>query len=470
MRPDEHAESTRDAAGRQPDLRAGAIVRAARIAAGLTLADLGKRCGYSASQISRYERGVQPLTDITLLRRFARALAIPPQVLGLAPYSGPRAGGGHADAPRKDRLAIGCGPNVSPGLQSEGGDDPVRRRELLASAAGLTGAVALGLPAAGWARTPASLGASLEEVLYGSLAAGPVPLAALRGATAWARGCFQAASYDRLAAALPQLIGVAAATRDSANGDERSTASTLLADAYITATNFAVKLNDDAFAWALADRALQAARAGNDPLTIADGRRSVATVLRRTGRPAQARELLISAARDIEPGGDASPEQLSMYGTLLEVAAYTAAVDGKRHEAAEFIGEAKAAATRLGGDANHRFTAFGPANVTLYQVSIAQVLGDCGTAIEHAKTLRPAAIPTPERQGRYWIDVARAYHQWAKPEPCYRALLAAERAAPAEVRYRPPVHRIAEDLLRADNRQSLPGLRAFARRIGVPAT
>ena len=470
MRPDDHTGSTRDAAGRQPYLRAGAIVRAARLAAGMTLAELGQRCGYSASQISRYERGVQPLTDITLLRRFARALAIPPQVLGLTPHDGTQAGGGHADAFLKHRIAASCGPNVSPGFQSEGGDDPVRRRELLASAAGLAGAAALGLPTTGWARTLISPGGSLEEVLYGDQSAQPVSLAALRSTAAWARGCFQAASYDRLAAGLPRLIGVAAATRDNANGDERATASALLADAYIAAASLAVKLNDDAFGWALADRALQAARVGNDPLTIADGRRAVATVLRRTGRPAQARELLISAARDVEPGGNASPEQLSVYGTLLEVAAYTAAVDGNRHEAAEFIGEAKAAAMRLGGDANHRFTAFGPANVTMYQVSIAQALGDCGTAIEHAKTLRPAAIPTPERQGRYWIDVARAYHQWAKPEPCYRALLAAERAAPAEVRYRPPVHRIAEDLLRAHNRQSLPGLRAFARRIGVPAT
>ena len=174
------------------------------------------------------------------------------------------------------------------------------------------------------------------------------------------------------------------------------------------------------------------------------------------------------AVHDIEPQGGTSPDQLSMYGTLLEAAAYTAAVDGNRAAAGELIGEAKATATRLGGDANHRFTAFGPANVALYQVSIAQVLGDSGTAIEHAKTLRPAVIPTAERQGRYWIDVARAFHQWGKPEPCYRALLAAERAAPAEVRYRPPVHRIAEDLLRADSR-SLPGLPAFARRIGVPA-
>jgi transcriptional regulator with XRE-family HTH domain len=433
----------------------------------LTLAELGGRCGYSASQISRYERGVQPLTDITLLRRFARALAIPPQMLGLTSQHGTRAGG-HADAGRKERAAVTCGPNVSPVFQSEGGEDPVRRRELLTRAAGLAGAAALGLPAAGWARTASPRG-GLEEVLYGNLAAEPVPLAALRDAATWARACFQAARYDRLAAVLPDLIGVAAATRDNAGGDERAAASALLADAYIAAAGFAVKLNDDAFGWALADRALQAARAGYDLLTVADARRAVATVLRRTGRPAQARELLISAARDIEPGDGASPDQLSMYGTLLEVAAYTAAVDGDRQEAAGFIGEASAAATRLGGDANCRFTAFGPANVALYQVSIAQVLGDSGTAIEHARTLRPAAIPTPERQGRYWIDVARAYHQWGKPEPCYRALLAAERAAPAEVRYRPPVHRMAEDLLRADRRQALPGLRAFARRIGVPS-
>jgi hypothetical protein len=241
----------------------------------------------------------------------------------------------------------------------------------------------------------------------------------------------------------------------------------LLADAYITAANFMVKLNDDPLALSLADRALQAAQAGNDPLTKADARRAVGTVLRRTGRRVKARELLLSAITEIEPTGRVSPEQLSMYGTLLEVAAYTAAVDGNRVAASDLIGEAQGAAERLGRDANYRFTAFGPANVTLYQVSIAQVLGDSGTAIEHAKRLRPDAIPTAERRGRYWIDVARAFHQWRKPQPCYRALLAAERDAPAEVRYRPPVHRMTEDLLRAD--RSLPGLRDFARRIDLPA-
>jgi hypothetical protein len=49
----------------------GAIVRGARTAQGLTLAELGHRTGYSAAQVSRYERGLAPLTDIAVLRRFA---------------------------------------------------------------------------------------------------------------------------------------------------------------------------------------------------------------------------------------------------------------------------------------------------------------------------------------------------------------------------------------------------------------
>jgi hypothetical protein len=43
--------------------------------------------------------------------------------------------------------------------------------------------------------------------------------------------------------------------------------------------------------------------------------------------------------------------------------------------------------------ANHRFTAFGSSGVILYQVSVAQVLGDSGTAIEYASKLHPAVIP-----------------------------------------------------------------------------
>jgi transcriptional regulator with XRE-family HTH domain len=447
------------------DQAAGAIIRAARLKAGLTLADLGHRCGYSASQVSRYERGIQPLTDITLLRRFADALAIAPWAFGLASTSSDEAGR-HA-AGLNDHATHCHGPNVGREYQWEG-DDPVRRRELLTGAAGLAGAAALGAAARNSLRPPADSAPGLEDVLYGSTTARPVPLDDLDTAIRNARSDFQNARYGRLAATLPTLVATASATRDHASSQQQTTANSLLAEAYITAANFMVKLNDDPLAWATADRALLAAEAGEDPLTLADARRAVATVLRRTGRPAKARDMLATATRAIEPGAKPKPAQLAAYGNLLQVAAYTAAVDGNRRNASEFITEAAAVATRLGAGTQGRATTFGSAGVTLYQVSIAQVLGDSGTAIEHAKTLRPATIPTAERRGRYWIDVARAYHQWGKPEHCYRALLAAEQAAPGEVRYRPPVHHMTEDLLRSSPRHSLPGLLAFTRRIGPP--
>ena len=178
---------------------AGAIVRAARLAAGLTLADLGRRCGYSASQVSRYERGIQPLTDIPLLRRFSQVLAVPPQVLGLTPPDGSRAGQ-HAVEPKDGDPRVGW-PRVSREPQWDDGEDPVRRRELLAGAA---------------------------ELYHSTANAEPVPLAALRTAVTGIRGDFQSARYDRMAASLPALIATA-------------TASTLLADAYITAASFMVK-------------------------------------------------------------------------------------------------------------------------------------------------------------------------------------------------------------------------------------
>ncbi|MFK4273243.1 XRE family transcriptional regulator, partial [Streptomyces milbemycinicus] len=117
-----------------------------------------------------------------------------------------------------------------------------------------------------------------------------------------------------------------------------------------------------------------------------------------------------------------------------------------------------------GQDALLRGTVFGPSQVLLHQVSISHLLGDAGQAIEHARRIDPAALPTTERQARYWIDVARAFDQWGRPDRCYRALLAAEQAALQEVR-RSSVRTMAANLMRHD--RTLPGVRAFAHRVGA---
>ncbi|WP_194852812.1 hypothetical protein [Nocardia sp. SYP-A9097] len=72
-----------------------------------------------------------------------------------------------------------------------------------------------------------------------------------------------------------------------------------------------------------------------------------------------------------------------------------------------------------------------------------------------------------ERRARYWADIARAFDQWGKLEQSYRALLAAERIAPDEVRYRKPMQQITLSLLRQPGAEMLTGLQAFAHRTGV---
>ncbi|MDQ2876267.1 MAG: helix-turn-helix domain-containing protein, partial [Actinomycetota bacterium] len=64
---------------------------------------MGELTGYSASRVSRCERGIAPLTDVAVLHRFAAALAIPQQVFGLA-----------AEPPRH-RQAIGASARPRPG-------------------------------------------------------------------------------------------------------------------------------------------------------------------------------------------------------------------------------------------------------------------------------------------------------------------------------------------------------------------
>jgi hypothetical protein len=279
------------------------------------------------------------------------------------------------------------------------------------------------------------------------------------------RALFQHGRYAEVTAALPRLLP-AAINADAHHHDARRAAD--LAELYTLSTELLVKVGYDHLAWTTADRALQAAYASDDILTTATARRAWGRVLRRAGRAEVANRLVIDMAAELQHHTRHDPEHLSVYGSLLSTAAYTAATSGDRDTAHTLIGEATDAARRVGGDTNYRGTAFGSTGVDLYRISIARALGDPGTAIDIAARINPATIPTIERRGQYWTDVARAYHQWGKPERCYRALLAAERATPDEVRHRGHIQKITTTLLHHPG-TTLPGLRAFAGRVGITA-
>ncbi|HEX5407771.1 MAG TPA: helix-turn-helix transcriptional regulator [Pseudonocardiaceae bacterium] len=435
----------------------GAVVRCIRQANHLTLAELAQRCGYSAATISRLERGKQPLSDVRVLRVFAQALRIPPHVLGLV------------DTPPRTVQARQLTTMVGTTLVPDEETDPMRRRTLLAGLTGLAGSALVGTSMS--QLSPGDAVSALESALLGSpLTDGvPVTLPRLRDEVAATRAVFQHGHYAEVATRLPGLLSTAMATRAESSSLDVASVDGQLAGLYTLASELMIKLGQDQLAWTTADRALQAAYGSGDVLNQAVARRAWAIVLRRTGRAETAQRLVIDTAADLQADLHRGPEYLSVYGSLLSTAAYTAAVDGDRDTARTLIGEAVEAADRLGADGNHRFTAFGPTGVGLYRVSIARVLGDSGTAIEVARRINPAAIPVTERRARYWSDVARSFHQWGKHEQCYRALLAAEQAAPDEVRYRKPIQQITTSMLRSPSAQTLPGLHAFARRTGASA-
>ncbi|MFI7467449.1 multiprotein-bridging factor 1 family protein [Nonomuraea sp. NPDC049646] len=406
------------------------VVRLARQRAGLTQEQLGAEAGYSAATISRLETGRQPLHDIATLRRLAQALAIPCQWLGLAEEPSP----GHpptrtvrAFTPAAANPAIRVDPSTA------GEEHNVKRRHFLASVAG----PAL-LSATASDTVSDTITARLERLLTDPNTAAPTSLATLNAQLGRARAALAATSYSAVSVMLPPLIQAAETTAADAAGRLRGRAHALLADAYVLAAMLATKAHTDAVAWVAADRALRAARTSGDVLTVAGAAREVAIAMRRQGRHASATALLADTAARLDAGtGQTDPTVLARYINLLCTAAYASAQADKPHDAETFIGEAELAARRLSASP----PALGiptPATVAAYRISIHNALGDPGKSLTVARTVDPGQLPTSERYARYCIDTARAWDAFGDRDRAVDALLAAERAAPEEVR-RPSV-------------------------------
>ncbi|WP_433352096.1 helix-turn-helix domain-containing protein [Micromonospora saelicesensis] len=432
----------------------GALLRVARTAARLTLAEAGERCGYSAATLSRLERGRQPLTDVTVLRRLAEVFDIPPQLFGLTVPN--------SDASYRSAI-IPEGARRSEALP-ELADGAIRRRDLLGGLASVVGTTLSGAERP-VATPPLRIVTSLEDILLADQPAGsrPVDRAQLRSALSAAWSDFHACRYARLSARLPRLVAAASSSHATADTNSRAATAAVLTRTYHLTTQLLIKLHEDGMAWSAMDRATQAARDAEDPLLHAETARISAIVLRRTRHQQRAQQTAINAARALDSRtGLISAAEVNAYGRLLATAAYTAAAADRRDAAWELLNEAADAARR--GRSGETFT---DVDIALYRISTARTLGDFGAAVEYARALRPQQLNSVERRARYWQDCAMALFGRGALAESYQALLAAEQTAPQEVRYRPWTLQLTTSLLSADRRQTLPGLRSFAARNGV---
>jgi len=164
---------------------------------------------------------------------------------------------------------------------------------------------------------------------------------------------YQEAEYAAVIDALPDLI----------EGLDPTAPPALLVAGYtLVAKAFAKFGSTEAQALA-ADRAWVAAERSADARDIGSAVREVARALHRGPRRNLAVPLAVTTAGRIGTADD--PATISVCGSLWLVAAVMAALDGNAVTAARHLDEASALARRLGQDANHCWTAFGPTNVAV---------------------------------------------------------------------------------------------------------
>ncbi|BCL14487.1 helix-turn-helix domain-containing protein [Micromonospora sagamiensis] len=389
------------------ELPIGRRVAQWRIRRRMTQQMLADRLGRSKSWVDKVERGVRALDRFSVIRDLAEVLRVDPVVLlGRTTPPSIAAGTDGVDAVRAALARYDFTPH-----------DPDRR--------------------------PAP----------------PVAELSRRAAHAWLT--YQHAHYSHLLRMLPGLL----ADAQHAHAAQPECATSLLVQVYRVTSSVLVKLGEADLAWLAADRAVTAA--GGDRQFAAVAAIPLAQALRALGRDRLAMAAALAAAPPISCD-QGTPDESSVLGTLLLQAALAAAGCGDTRTAHELTDRAAEIADLVGEGDDDQWTCFGPTAVELARVVAAVDLGDAADAItRHGIAVRRAGwrcLPA-EHRAAYLIDVARAYLQVGDLAAAGRALVDADRTAPAETRSRPAARTVIAAVARGG--PATAGVAHLASTLGV---
>jgi transcriptional regulator with XRE-family HTH domain len=306
---------------------------------------------------------------------------------------------------------------------------------------------------------------------FGTQAEESVSLDDLAKAVRHAWATFQHAKYGMLARALPQLLRDAQIADTGTRGDDAVRAAHLLAQVYQISASVMRKLGEHEMGWLAADRAISVSHRAGDQLLAGIATTRVANALLTLDRARPALDLNVAVAHKLAPAteAEATPERLSVYGILLLQGAMAAARCGDFATTRDLLRAADEAADRLGCDANHYWTVFGPTNVALHRAAAAVDLGEHGIAVATHEKLRPDGFNAllPERRAHHLVDMSRAYTQTGNVEKAGELLLEADRLAPSEIRCRPHAQEVLTGVLRRVRGTPPQPLAELADHIGV---
>ncbi|MGI5392499.1 helix-turn-helix domain-containing protein [Streptomyces sp. CA-251251] len=271
----------------------------------------------------------------------------------------------------------------------------------------------------------------------------PTSLDELRSSVAEVWDAYQDSRYGFATRRLPLLLADALIAVQAYQGRERERAYELMAMTYQGAAMVLTKLGETDLAWIAADRGLAAAQQSGNAVITGSLFRSVAHCLLSNGRFDAAVQLVGDAGQYLRPGlNDPTPEFLSVYGTLYLAGSMASARADDRATTGDFLEQADQAARRLGADANHVWTAFGPTNVAIHRVATAAELGDMQIAVDLGPQIDTAGLPT-ERRTRHHLEVARVLSAHNRMDDALAKVLEAESWAPEQVRS----HYLARELV-----------------------
>jgi transcriptional regulator with XRE-family HTH domain len=310
----------------------------------------------------------------------------------------------------------------------------------------------------------------LESVIGADSAVREPDLARLRLAVDRANRSYQAARYDETGRMLPSLIrSVETAARTCLSKDAAAVGA-LRSQVYQSVAMVRSRVGETSLAWTAGDRAVTAAEHADAGLLAAVSAFRLAHVFIKRRHALQARDLLAGATSALHrPAMDDKPERLSVLGALHLADALAAASDFDRAAASRSLAAAGQIAERIGAERNDHWTAFGPTNVRIHEISAAVAFGDAGMAVETGESLDLQRFPKGlgGRRSQVSLDLARAYAQQRHDAAAVNMLVLAEQTAPQLVRYDAATHDLLALLLRREHRASTPQLRPLAHRAGV---
>ena len=305
---------------------------------------------------------------------------------------------------------------------------------------------------------------------------GPVALNDLRQRVgdAWVSWQSSPTRYTTTGPVLPDLIHhVEQATRlfdgwDEA--EERREAFRLAADLYFLLRTFCKRVGRLDLSLLVADRAARAAEAADDPLRMVAATWNLGHVLLADNQLDGAEDVTIRAAEELELHlADSDLRFHVMYGALQLVAAIAAVRKGNSWIARDRLREKARPVAERTGEGNVYWTAFGPTNVGLHEISLEMEAGEAAEALRLADRVDPSQSPSIERRVTFLLELARCYDQRREDPAVLLHLLSAEREAPEDLRF----NVIARELVRGLVKRARPSYAAEARglatRIGLLA-